>query len=187
MRPDLARVATASARIHLCRDLRVMLDSDIAALYRISTSNLNKAVRRNRDRFPGDFMFRLTPRERNVLIFQSGISKSRGRGGSRHLPYAFTEQGVAMLSSVLRSERAVQVNIAIMRAFVQIRRAAATHEELRKKIEQMERRYDAKFEVVFSAIKQMLEPPAAPKPGIGFHAVPKQTKNRLLLASRSRE
>ncbi len=180
MRQDLVRVATVSARIHLCRDLRVMLDSDIAVLYRISTSNLNKAVGRNRDRFPGDFMFRLTARERNALIFQSGISKSRGRGGSRHLPYAFTEQGVAMLSSVLRSERAVQVNIAIMRAFVQIRRAAATHEELRKKIEQMERRYDAKFEVVFSAIKQMLEPPATPKRGIGFHAVPKQAKNRLL-------
>ena len=151
-----------------------MLDSDIAALYGISTSNLNKAVRRNRDKFPGDFMFRLTARERRVLVLQSGIPKYIGRGGSRYLPSAFTEQGVAMLSSILRSERAVRVNIAIMRAFVEFRRAVATYDELRKKIEQMERRYDNKFEVVFSAIKQMLEPPAKSRSGIGFHPTPKQ-------------
>jgi hypothetical protein len=154
-----------------------MLDADIAILYAIGTSNLNQAVGRNRGRFPEDFMFRLTAREARALISQSGISKPDGRGGSRHLPYAFTEQGIAMLSSVLRSARAVQVNIAIMRAFVQLRRAIASNDELRKKIEQMERRYDAKFEIVFSAIKQMLEPIEKPKFGIGFHALPQRLRN----------
>jgi hypothetical protein len=165
----LASLALVSRKIHNIRDTRVMLDADIAGLYGITTFNLNKGVRRNRERFPQDFMFRLTSREHQALIFQSGISKSEARGGSRYLPYAFTEQGVSMLSSVLRSERAVQVNIAIMRAFVELRRAIATHQQLRKKIEQMERRYDAKFEVIFSAIKQMLEPPTKPKSTIGFH------------------
>jgi ORF6N domain len=164
-----------ATKIRVIRNLRVILDSDIAILYGITTFNLNKAVTRNRDRFPRDFMFRLTQRERERLIFQSGIS-NLGRGGTRHSPHAFTEQGVSMLSSVLRSERAVRVNIAIMRAFVEMRRAMATHEELRTKIEQMERRYDAKFEVVFTAIKQMLEPQQKPKPTIGFHTTPKQLK-----------
>jgi hypothetical protein len=163
-----------ATKIRIIRDARVILDADIANLYGITTFNLNKAVARNRDRFPRDFMFRLTARERGNLIFQSGISRSRRWGGARHAPYAFTEQGVSMLSSVLRSERAVNVNIAIMRAFVELRRAVATHEELRKKIEHMERRYDAKFEVVFSAIKQMLEPPLKRKSAIGFHPAVKQ-------------
>jgi ORF6N domain len=156
-----------------------MLGADLAILYGISTSNLNKEVSRNRDRFPRDFMFRLTGKEHALLIFQSGTSKRLGRGGSRHLPYAFTEQGVAMFSSVLRSGRAVQVNIAIMRAFVELRLAVATHQELRKKIEQLERRYDAKFEIVFGAIKQMLEPPAKPKSGMGFQAIQKQPRAAL--------
>jgi hypothetical protein len=117
-----------------------MLGADLAILYGISNFNLNKAVSRNRDRFPRDFMFRLTAKEHVLLIFQSGIAKPRRRGGARYLPYAFTEQGVAMLSSILRSERALQVNIAIMRAFVELRRAVATNEELRKRIEQLERR-----------------------------------------------
>ncbi len=123
-----------STKIHLIRATRVMFDADLAALYGVSTANLNKAVRRNHDRFPEDFMFQLKAKEAAILIFQSGISRSkqRGWGGRRGEPYAFTEQGVAMLSSVLRSDRAVRVNIAIMRAFVQLRRALATHEELRK-------------------------------------------------------
>jgi hypothetical protein len=166
----------AAAKIRLIRNARVILDVDIAALYGIATSHLNRAVTRNRERFPKDFMFRLTSRECENLICQSGISSLSRWGGSRHSPYAFTEQGVSMLSSVLRSRRAVEVNIAIMRAFVELRRALATHEELRKKIEAMERRYDAKFEVVFSAIKQMLEPPTKPKPAIGFHTTPKPLK-----------
>jgi hypothetical protein len=156
-----------------------MLGADLAILYGISTSNLNKAVSRNPDRFLRDFMFRLTAKEHALLIFQSGIAKRLGRGGSRHLPYAFTEQGVAMLSSVLRSGRAVQVNIAIMRAFVELRRAVAIHEELRERIEQLERRYDAKFDITFGAIKQMLELPAKSKSGIGFHAIQKQSRAAL--------
>ena len=166
----------AAAKIRLVRNVRVILDVDISALYGVTTSHLNRAVARNRERFPKDFMFRLTARECENLKCQSGISSSSRWGGSRHSPYAFTEQGVSMLSSVLRSKRAVEVNIAIMRAFVELRRALATHEELRKKIEAMERRYDAKFEVVFSAIKQMLDPPAKPKPTIGFHTTPKPSK-----------
>jgi hypothetical protein len=156
-----------------------MLGADLAILYGISNFNLNKAVSRNRDRFPRDFMFRLTAKEHVLLLFQSRIAKPRRRGGARYLPYAFTEQGVAMLSSILRSERALQVNIAIMRAFVELRRAVATNEELRKRIEQLERRYDAKLEVVFGAIKQMLEPPAKPKSGIGFHSVQKPSRVAL--------
>jgi ORF6N domain len=172
---SLMSTAVVSTKIHFVRGTRVMLDADIAALYAVTTFNLNKAVRRNRERFPQDFMFRLTPREHRALIFQSGISNRVGRGGSRYLPYAFTEQGVAMLSSVLRNKRSVQVNIAIMRAFVELRRTIASHEQLRKKIEHMERRYDAKFEVVFTAIKQMLEPNVRAKSTIGFHST-KQLK-----------
>jgi hypothetical protein len=160
-----ASTPLVATSIRIIRGVRVILDADIAHLYGITTFNLNKAVARNRDRFPSDFMFRLDARERRNLIFQSGISRSRRWGGARHAPYAFTEQG-----------RAVNVNIAIMRAFVELRRALATHEELRRKIEQMERRYDAKFEVVFSAIKQMLEPPLKRKSTIGFHPAMKQLK-----------
>src|SRR5277367_6515505 len=110
-----------SQSIYSLRNSRVMLDFDLACLYSVTTSSLNQAVQRNLERFPEDFMFRLKKSEFDSLIFQSGISKPAGRGGSRHLPFAFTEQGVAMLSSVLRSDRAVKVNIAIMRAFVQLR------------------------------------------------------------------
>jgi hypothetical protein len=166
----------AAAKIRLVRNVRVILDGDIAALYGVTTSHLNRAVARNPDRFPKDFMFRLTSRECDNLICQSGMSSLGRWGGSRRPPYAFTEQGVSMLSSVLRSGRAVEVNIAIMRAFVELRRALATHEELRKKIEAMERRYDARFEVVFTTIKQMLDPPAKAKSTIGFHTAPKLLK-----------
>jgi ORF6N domain len=166
--------ATLISSIYVIRSARSLLDADLAILYRVSTAHLNRAVLRNRDRFPQDFMFRLSVREASGLICQSGISRVSVRGGRRFLPYAFTEQGVAMLSSVLRSKSAVQVNIAIMRAFVQLRRAVATNEELRKKIERMEQRYDAKFDVVFSTIKQMLEPPARSRSGIGFHAPAKR-------------
>jgi hypothetical protein len=168
--------AFISSRIYAVRGTRVMFDADLASLYGVSTSSLNRAVLRNLERFPEDFMFRLKPRETLGLTCQSGISNHQQRGGRRYLPYAFTEQGVAMLSSVLRSERAVRVNVAIMRAFVQVRRAIATHEELRKKIEQMERRYDGKFEIVFSAIKQMLEPPGRLQGDIGFHAPARHAK-----------
>ena len=129
--------ALISQKIFFVRGTRVMLDADLARLYAVATKNLNKAVKRNASRFPSDFMFQLSPKELQSLGFQSGTSKS-GRGGRRYAPYAFTEQGVAMLSSVLRSSRAVHVNVAIMRTFVRLREMLATHEELRRKIDAME-------------------------------------------------
>ena len=159
-----------SHKIYFLRKTRVMLDSDLAALYGVTTFNLNKAVARNLRRFPKDFMFRVTSSELDSLIFQTGIPKKKGRGGSRYLPHAFTEHGIAMLSSVLHSDRAVQVNIAIMRAFLQLRAMLATHEDLRRKITEMEKRYDSKFHAVFATLRQMLETPIPLKRQIGFHA-----------------
>jgi hypothetical protein len=147
-----------------------MLDIDLARLYGVKTSILNQAVRRNLDRFPVDFMFQLNKTETANLRSQSKFSTSAEHGGRRYLPYAFTEQGVAMLSSVLRSERAVKVNIAIMRAFVQLREMLTSNQQLRRKIEEMEKRYDAKFQIVFDAIKRMLQTPKPLEYGIGFHA-----------------
>ena len=145
-----------------------MLDSDLAELYEVETFNLNKAVKRNISRFPEDFMFQLTAEEWAALRFQIGISNT-GRGGRRFTPYVFTEQGVAMLSTVLNSERAVQVNIAIMRAFVNLRAIALSHKDLLQKVSSMENKYNDKFKVVFEAIKKLMEPPALPaKRRIGF-------------------
>jgi hypothetical protein len=153
--------------VFFVRGEKVMLDADLAQLYGVTTGNLNKAVKRNQARFPGDFMFQLTDKETESLIFQSG--RSKGRGGRRHRPYAFTEQGVAMLSSVLNSERAVQVNIAIMRTFVQLRRLMDSNADLARKIESMEKKYDEKFAAVFAAIKQLIAPAEPAKKRIGFH------------------
>lgn len=161
--------ALISQKIFFVRGARVMLDADLARLYGVATKNLNKAVKRNTSRFPSDFMFQLSAKELHSLGFQSGTSKP-GRGGRRYVPYAFTEQGVAMLSSVLRSSRAVQVNVAIMRTFVRLREMLTTHEELRRKIDAMEKRYDARFRTVFETIRQMLETPIPAKKPIGFHA-----------------
>src|SRR5437867_9033050 len=133
---------TIERRILLIRGHKVMLDNDLAQLYGVETFNLNKAVKRNLGRFPADFMFQLTKPEFKRLTFQTGISKSRGRGGRRTPPYAFTEQGVAMLSSVLNSKRAVQVNIVIIRAFVRLREILATHKDLARKLEEIEKKYD---------------------------------------------
>jgi hypothetical protein len=163
--------ALISQKIFFVRGTRVMLDADLARLYAVSTKNLNKAVKRNASRFPSDFMFQLSPAELESLRFQTGTSKP-GRGGRRYAPHVFTEQGVAMLSSVLRSSRAVQVNVAIMRTFVRLREMLATHEELRRKIDAMEKRYDARFQAVFDTIRQMLETPIPAKKPIGFHARP---------------
>jgi len=140
-------------RILLIRGEKVMLDVDLAELYGVQTKMLNRAVRRNLERFPGDFMFELTSGEVTRLRCQSGTSNA-ARGGRRYLPLVFTEQGVAMLSSVLRSDRAIQVNIAIMRAFVRLRALLATHKDLARRLEQLERKYDKRFRVVFVAIRQ---------------------------------
>src|SRR5438093_1737962 len=157
-------------RIFLVRGQKVMLDTDLAELYRVPTKSLNLAVKRNADRFPEDFMFQLTDDEAAGLRFHFETSK-RGRGGRRYLPYAFTEQGVAMLSSVLRSARAVEVNIAIMRTFVQLRRLMDSNRDLARKIEALEKKYDEQFAVVFEAIKQLITPPEPepPRRRIGFH------------------
>ncbi len=161
-------VDVIAAKILLIRGKRVMLDRDLAKLYEVDTSQLTRQVRRNLERFPDDFMFQLTKEELQNLICQIGISSW---GGTRKLPYVFTEQGVAMLSGVLHSKRAIQVNIQIMRAFTQLRRMLLTNVDLKRKIEGMEKKYDKQFAIVFQAIKQLLEPPLVkPKPPIGFHA-----------------
>ncbi len=158
-------IATIENKIFQIRGKRVMLDRDLAGLYGVTTGNLNKAVTRNLDRFPIDFMFQLTKDEFEKLKFHFGISSW---GGTRKPPRAFTEQGVAMLSSVLRSKQAVQVNIQIMRAFVKLRELISTHIELTRKIDAMERKYDVKFKVVFDAIRQIMSPPDKPQRRIGF-------------------
>lgn len=167
---QLVPVEKVESLIHLARGEKVLLDSDLAVLYGVTTGNLNKAVKRNPHRFPPDFMFQLSDKETAGLIFQSGTSKQRG--GRRHNPYAFTEQGVAMLSSVLRSERAVQVNVAIMRAFVGLRRILSTNETLTRKLAEMERRlegHDQTIRSLFDAIRQLMAPPDKPRKQIGFH------------------
>jgi ORF6N domain len=153
--------------IFLIRGHKVLLDMHLAALYGVTTKRLNEQVRRNRPRFPEDFMFQLTSDEVAFLRSQIATSK-RGRGGRRYAPYAFTEQGVAMLSTVLNSERAIQVNIEIMGAFVRLRKMLASNAELARKLNALERKYDAQFKVVFDAIRQLMAPPEAKKRKIGF-------------------
>jgi|SRR5438477_1175910 len=173
---QLVLVQRVERCILLIRGEKVMLDSDLAGLYRVSTGALNQAVRRNPERFPSDFMFQLTEQEleswrsqttASSLISQSVISKGR-RGGRRHVPFAFTEQGVAMLSSVLRSRRAIEVNIAIMRAFVRLRQLLATHKDLARKLEELERRYDRRFKLAFVAIRELIARTEPAQRRIGF-------------------
>jgi hypothetical protein len=153
-------------QIIVIRGEKVMLDRDLAELYGVETKQLKRAVRRNIDRFPPDFMFELTKEEYDALRYQFGALK-RGEH-SKYLPIAFTEQGVAMLSSVLNSKRAIEVNILIMRAFVQLRQMISSHKDLLRKVEAIEKKYDEQFQVVFEAIKQLMIPPEKPKRKIGF-------------------
>jgi hypothetical protein len=143
-----------------------MLDADLAVLYCVPTKALNQAVKRNRDRFPSDFMFQLTTKEKKEVV--TICDHLRSLKYSPALPYAFTEQGIAMLSSVLRSKRAVQVNIEIMRAFVRLRRMIASHAELAKRLDDLEKKYDAQFRVVFDAIRQLMAPESRKLRPIGF-------------------
>ena len=146
-----------------------MLDADLAELYSVATKVFNQAVKRNAERFPEDFMFQLSREEADSLRSQIVTLEKSGRGKHRkYLPFAFTEQGVAMLSGVLNSSRAVQVNITIMRAFVRMRRMLVSHEELARKVDALEKRYDANFKVVFDAIRALMEPPKPPHRRIGF-------------------
>src|SRR6266568_2909083 len=180
MTKDIIPIQQVAKAIRFVREERVLLDFDLARLYGVSTGNLNKAVRRNRDRFPADFMFQLSAEEAKSLIFQFGISK--GRGGRRHFPYAFTEQGVAMLSSVLNSERAVKVNIAIMRAFVKLRRILETSRDLARKFSELERRVgkqDEEIAGIIEAIRQLMAPAEKPRREIGFHACEKTPPYRV--------
>jgi len=153
--------------ILVIRGHNVMLDSDLAQLYGVTAGRLNEAVKRNEDRFPSDFMFQLTKQEFEHLKSQIAISSSKW-GGRRHAPYAFTEQGVAMLSSVLRSKRAIQVNIAIMRAFVQLREMIASNKGLARRLNELEKKYDGQFRVVFEAIRELMADPAPKSRRIGF-------------------
>jgi len=155
-------------RIYLIRGRKVMLDRDLAELYRVKTFNLNKAVKRNIERFPVDFMFQLSKVEAASLRFQSGMSKPSGRGGRRYLPYAFTEHGVAMLSSVLRSKRAVAMNILIIRAFVRLRELLATHKDLARKIGELERGQEHQAMQINNILKHLIETPKRRKHPIGF-------------------
>ncbi len=166
MRSD-ALAVQVERRIFLIRGQNVMLDFDLAQLYGVETRALKQAGRRNLDRFPADFMFELTVAEIKNLVSQTVIPTRGKLGGAT--PMAFTEQGVAMLSSVLRSSRAVQVNIAIMRTFVRLREMLLSDAELARKLAALEKKYDAQFKVVFDAIRELMLPPAPPKRQIGFH------------------
>jgi hypothetical protein len=178
------------SRVFLVRGEKVLVDSDLAALYGVTTKALNQAVRRNADRFPGDFAFRLTRAESEALLRSQSVtskllvakdgkilrsqivtSKKVGSGGRRYLPLAFTEQGVAMLSSVLRSPRAVAVNIEIMRTFVRLREMIATHADLARKLDAMEGKYDKQFKVVFDALRELMEPAEGTERELGFHTL----------------
>ena len=142
-------------KIYIIRGKKVMLDRDLSSLYDVETKTLNRAVKRNLNRFPDDFMFQLTKEEAKRLRYQFGTSNKRG--GRRYLPYAFSEHGILMLSSVLNSKKAIEVNIQIMRTFIRLREILFTHKNLQKKIHEMEKQYDKKFLVVFNAIRILLE------------------------------
>jgi ORF6N domain len=184
---SLVRVEQIERSILLIRGEKVMLDADLAALYGVETRVLVQAVKRNANRFPSDFMFQLTKAEVDFLKSQAVTSKAdsslnQGEAGilksqivisswggrRRSLPYAFTEQGVAMLSSVLNSPRAIHVNIEIMRAFIRLRRILASHTELARKLENLEKKYDVQFKVVFDAIRKLMAPPESKRRRIGF-------------------
>jgi hypothetical protein len=159
-------IAAVEERILLLRGYRVLLDADLARLYGVETKGLVRAVKRNIDRFPPDFMFQLEQHEVERLRYQFGTSSW---GGRRYLPFVFTEQGVAMLSSVLRSAQSIKANIEIMRAFVRLRRMLASNSELARKLAALETKYDAQFKTVFDAIRQLMTPPDPPKKRpIGF-------------------
>jgi hypothetical protein len=167
---ELIAAPAIEHRIFVVRGRQVMLDEDLADLYGVETKRLVEQVKRNLDRFPEDFMFQLDKEEAAALRSQIATSNT-GRGGRRYAPYVFTEQGVAMLSSVLRSKRAIAVNIEIMRAFVELRRVASSYAAIEKRLEQIERgmgEHDEQLEQIFNALRQLIAPPPQPKRPIGF-------------------
>jgi len=180
MTKEITSLERVVQSIRWIRGQKVLFDFDLAALYGVQTKNLNKAVKRNVERFPADFMFQVTSEELRSLRFQVGTSK--GRGGLRYRPYAFTEQGIAMLSSVLNSERAIKVNIAIMRPFVKLRQMLGVNRELAQKFSELERRVDKHDEdiaAILEAIRQLMAPPEKLRPEIGFHVREKAPRYRV--------
>ncbi len=162
---------TIEKRIFVIRERQVMLDENLADLYGVETKRLIEQVKRNHERFPEDFMFQLDSEEAAALRSQIATSKNAGRGGRRYAPYVFTEQGVAMLSSVLRSKTAIAVNIEIMRAFVELRRVASSYAALEARLEQVERgmgEHDEQLERIFNALRQLIASPVQPKHPVGF-------------------
>jgi len=153
-------------KIYLIRGQKVMLDNDLAKLYKVETRTLIQAVKRNTERFPIDFMFQLDEKEIDFMVSQNAIPSRKYLGGSQ--PYVFTEQGVSMLSTVLNSERAIEVNIHIMRAFVKLREMIASHKDLAKRLDELENKYDEQFKVVFDAIRELMTPPEPKRRRIGF-------------------
>ena len=177
---SLIPIEVIEQKILLINGQKVMLDSDLAELYGVETKTLVRAVKRNSERFPGDFMVQLTKEEFENLKYHFGTSRW---GGRRYLPYAFTENGVAMLSSVLNSPKAIQVNIQIMRTFTKLREMMSSHKDLARKLNELEKKYDSQFQIVFEAIRQILEVEEKPKKKIGFivkesHAAYKKTRKR---------
>ena len=164
--PNPISTEVITTNILIIRGKRVILDKDLAMLYGVKPIALRQQVKRNRERFPEDFMFQLSEEETKIMVSQNVIPSKQNLGG--YLPYAFTEQGIAMLSSVLRSKRAILVNIQIMRAFIQFKRLILTNTDLRRKIEEIERKYDRQFAMVFQAIKQLLDFPVKEKVITGF-------------------
>lgn len=162
----LVPIESIVSKIIFLRSEKVLLDQDVAELYGVETKQLKRAVRRNIDRFPPDFMFELTKEEYNSLRYQFGTLK-RGEH-SKYLPMAFTEQGIAMLSSVLKSKSAIEVNIEIMRAFVELRKMISSHADLERKLTALEKKYDKQFKIVFDAIRALMSPPEKPRKRIGF-------------------
>jgi hypothetical protein len=158
-------------RIFMIRGQKVILDRDLAELYEVETKQVKRAVRRNMERFPDDFMFEMTKKEFESLRYHFGTSSW---GGTRYMPLAFTQEGVAMLSSVLRSKRAVQVNIEIMRAFVRLRQMLDAHKDLRRKLAALEKKYDEQFKIVFEAIAELMTPPEKTRRKIGFEVKEKR-------------
>ena len=173
-------------RILLLRGKKILLDRDLAMLYGVPTYRLNEQVKRNKTRFPDDFMFQLSRREYSELI--ANCDRFETLKHSSHLPFAFTEQGVAMLSSVLNSDKAIEINIQIMRTFSKLRELMLFHKDLRLKIEELEKKYDQQFKLVFNAIRQMLSPPPQhEKLPIGFHVFQKQSKGQSSRDHRKRK
>jgi hypothetical protein len=165
---SLIPVETIEKTIYLIRGQKVMLDADLASLYQVTTKALNQAVRRNRERFPNDFMFQLTTKELEELNRSQIVTGSQRHRDPKLRPYAFTEQGVAMLSSILHSKRSILVNIEIMRTFAQLHLMLATNTELSRRLNDLESKYDRQFKVVFDAIRQLMSPPSSSRKQIGF-------------------